>query len=408
MHSITTNSKTKPQTFTKKTLDTQHCIKMQQFLDNEKQIKELKETIQRLKSEYEAFQKKRQSSTEAFTDQDIEKMVSIQDTILSSEQDLRNLQTAANEIDYLTNTSDILFKYYDIVDKGSAHDEAMLMNKPASISSNSILKYLVKSSAEADGGTVPSPHSSNLQNNDKATLLEKYMAFTENNYVKAAEPYDVKGCCGSCGSTNRNIVLNDGLVYCNACHTVEYIIVDNDKPSYKDPAPEISYFSYKRINHLNEWISQIQGKETTEIPEEVYDQILLEIKKQKITNMAELTSAKIKSILKKLRIYKYYEHSVHIINKLNGLPTPHFDPELEEKLRSMFKQTQPLFLKYAPKTRKNFLSYSYVLHKFMQLLGKDEYLPYFHLLKSREKLHDQDKIWKNICEELNWGFIRSL
>ena len=33
---------------------------------------------------------------------------------------------------------------------------------------------------------------------------------------------------------------------------------------------------------------------------------------------------------------------------------------------------------YIPfKNRKNFLSYSYVLHKFLELLGEDEYLQYF-------------------------------
>jgi hypothetical protein len=29
-------------------------------------------------------------------------------------------------------------------------------------------------------------------------------------------------------------------------------------------------------------------------------------------------------------------------------------------------------------------------------------------LKSREKLHLQDQIWKKICEELNWQFIESI
>lgn len=124
--------------------------------------------------------------------------------------------------------------------------------------------------------------------------------------------------------------------------------------------------------------------------------------------MADLTCSKVKEILRTLRCNKYYEHVPHIMNRLNGLPMPHFEPELEEKLRSMFKQIQPLFLKYSPPNRKNFLSYSYVLHKLMQLLGRDEYLPYLSLLKSREKLHQQDVIWKKICEELNWQYIRSL
>lgn len=129
----------------------------------------------------------------------------------------------------------------------------------------------------------------------------------------------------------------------------------------------------------NEWISQIQGKETTQLCNNVIDMILLEIKKQKITNMADLNGKKLKEILKKLRMNKYYEHIPHILNKLNGLPIPHFEPELEEKLRTMFKMIQAPFLRHAPTDRKNFLSYSYVLHKMCQLLGKDEYLQNFSL-----------------------------
>lgn len=52
----------------------------------------------------------------------------------------------------------------------------------------------------------------------------------------------------------------------------------------------------------NEWISQIQGKETTQLCNNVIDMILLEIKKQKISNMADLNAKKLKEILKKLRM----------------------------------------------------------------------------------------------------------
>ena len=80
----------------------------------------------------------------------------------------------------------------------------------------------------------------------------------------------------------------------------------------------------------------------------------------------------------------------------------------EEKLRTMFKEIQTPFMKHCPKDRKNFLSYSYVLHKFVELLGLDEFLPCFPLLKSREKLLQQDRIWKQICQELKWEFIKSI
>ena len=74
----------------------------------------------------------------------------------------------------------------------------------------------------------------------------------------------------------------------------------------------------------------------------------------------------------------------------------------------MFKEIQIPFIRHCPKDRKNFLSYSYVLHKFVELLGLDEFLPSFPLLKSREKLHQQDLIWEKICRDLGWEFIRSL
>ena len=80
----------------------------------------------------------------------------------------------------------------------------------------------------------------------------------------------------------------------------------------------------------------------------------------------------------------------------------------EEELRRMFKEIQIPFQKHCPEDRKNFLSYSYILHKFVQLLELDEFIPCFLLLKSREKLHQQDMIWKNICKELKWQFIPSI
>ena len=124
--------------------------------------------------------------------------------------------------------------------------------------------------------------------------------------------------------------------------------------------------------------------------------------------MATLTNKKVKDYLKRLRLNKYYEHVPHIINRLSGLPPPILSPIVEEKLRIMFKEIQAPFRKVCPPDRKNFLSYYYVLHKFIELLGLDEFKSCFPLLKSREKLHEQDKIWRDICHILKWEFIRSV
>jgi hypothetical protein len=113
-------------------------------------------------------------------------------------------------------------------------------------------------------------------------------------------------------------------------------------------------------------------------------------------------------ILKRLKLNKYYEHIAHINLRINGQPAPVMTRATEEKLRSMFKEIQAPFIKNCPSGRKNFLSYAFVLHKFCQLLGLDDFLHCFTLLKSREKLHHQDQIWEKICAELQWEFIKSV
>ena len=114
------------------------------------------------------------------------------------------------------------------------------------------------------------------------------------------------------------------------------------------------------------------------------------------------------SMLKKLGYNHLYEHIPYIINKLSNLPPPKINGEIENNFLKMFMLIQEPWELYKPKGRKNFLSYSYILYKFCELLELDHLLEFFPLLKSREKLQQQDKIWKNICSELQWEYIPSI
>lgn len=243
---------------------------------------------------------------------------------------------------------------------------------------------------------------------NKDEIYEKYMKVVDKNYIYINN--DDVPIFDKCSICFVEMLLNNntGILICPNCGATENIIIDSDKPSFKEPPKEMTSFCYKRINHLNEFLAQFQAKETTDIPEDVYNEILMEIKKERITNMAHITPEKMRIILKKIKKNDYYEHIPYIINQLNGLPAPVIAPEIEEIIRGMFKAIQIPFEKYCPHKRKNFLSYNYVMYKFFELLELDEYLDCFQLLKSRTKLHQQDLIWKNICSDLNWQFIKSL
>ena len=167
-------------------------------------------------------------------------------------------------------------------------------------------------------------------------------------------------------------------------------------------------YSYKRENHFNEWVSQFQAKESTSVPADVIEELRSEFKKQRIKDFSEVTHEKVKALLKKLGRSRFYEHVPYITTILNGIQPPTMSTELEARLRLMFHQIQKPFEKHRPKDRKNFLSYSYVLYKFCELLGEDDYLPCFPLLKSKEKLYKQDEIWKGICEDLRWAWYKTI
>jgi hypothetical protein len=213
--------------------------------------------------------------------------------------------------------------------------------------------------------------------------------------------------CQTCPDSNIIHIHDTSDLVCDGCGVVVAALI-SEELTYKEEqetSEKVINYSYKRENHFNEWLSQFQAQEMTTIPPEVIEQLRAELKKIKIKNLEDITHAKVRGLLKKLRLNKYYEHVPYITNILSGIKPPNMPQELEEYLRIMFKDIQKPFDENCPTERKNFLSYSYVLYKFCELLGEDEYLQYFPLLKSKEKLYQQDVIWKKICHDLKWEFI---
>lgn len=288
--------------------------------------------------------------------------------------------------DYYIKNADIMLKYY-----GSSDKAQMVSTTPAD--QNTFVKYLNVQVQDA-------PNVSKKELCDEFTTRMKL-----NTAVEPAEK--VTEYCETC-KIARDELSDEGILVCPKCGSEEFMMVVSDFPSFRDPPKERNNYAYKKINHLNEILNQFQAKESTIIPDEVMNEVVYEIKKRRIQNVAELTETGMREILKKLGRSKYYEHATHILSRLNGNPPPIITPENEEKIRTMFQEIQAPFLLYCPDDRTNFLSYSYILYKFFELLELDEYKVYFPLLKSRDRLISHDFIWKKICDYLKWEFISSV
>lgn len=250
---------------------------------------------------------------------------------------------------------------------------------------------------------------------NRGELYKQYMRDVENEYTFENMPKTTNQAfemlCNECQVPFIIDSVESALI-CPKCGMNESFLDTSSSKcltyDQEQTSTSIVSFAYKRSNHLSEHLACFQGKETTNIPKEVIDALRAELKKQRIIDSKKVTTTKVKELLKKLKLQKYYEHTQMITYELNGIKPPTIDSNTEETFKLLFNEIQPVFDRVCPKNRKNFLSYSYVLCKLSELLNRDDLVPFFPLLKSREKLYQQDLIWKDICKELRYEFIPSV
>ena len=260
-------------------------------------------------------------------------------------------------------------------------------------------------SGSNDNGHTPTPSSKTKHDLYKLNCSNVQQYFRNNrqtffDYERYTYRTDL---CAWCGEGEMVPIDSDGMLVCNKCSNFVVYYMETDKPSYKEPPKEACFYAYKRINHFREIIAQFQAKETTQIDPAIISAIENQIRKERIT-LEQFTDSKAKEILKKLGYNKYYEHIPFIKDKL-GIKPPVMSPELEETLCNLFMEIQGPYARFCPDERVNFLNYYYTIYKLCELLGQTQFLPYFPMLKDRDKRIEQDEIWKKICKELKWIFI---
>jgi len=343
------------------TLDSKHEEQLEQFYKNEYEI------IPKLREEKRNLIKKKKK-----TNQDIEKIKNI-------DKNIKKLERAKKE--YYLNNSEYIFEYFETKQQ---------------ISSDSSKPKMVESFFNIN----KSENQESLKTN---TIVKKYLSNIDDSFISLDTYVYDKEKCQYCNKGEVIPIDYEGIMVCNNCFKNTPYLFDHDKPSYKEPPKEVSFYAYKRINHFREILAQFQAKETTQIPAKLIEDLKKQIVKERI-KLEELTNKTTKDMLKKLGYNKYYEHIPFIKDKL-GIKPPIMSQETEEKLCSLFLEIQKPYSIVCPDNRTNFLNYYYTIYKLCEMLNQRQFLSYFPMLKDREKIIEQDEIWKKICKELNWKFI---
>jgi Poxvirus Late Transcription Factor VLTF3 like len=373
------NKKPPPKNIT--TIDEKHTEMLDQFHKIEV------EDIPRLKQEIVVL---KQTIRELTTDQ-VEQYLNLRDMIDAKKTEIKQLKSQKKR--YFLDNSTYIFDYFE-EKKQISSGEAKTVN---------VLHSFFKVRSKNPDRVDPDKYTQSKK------LYEQFWKNVSNEFINPQDYINPSDVCQSCHKGELVPQDEEGILICNNNQCGKFItyIVDSSKPNNKEPPNEVSYTAYIRLNHFKEILSQFQAKETTQIPEEVIQAIRARIKKERIKDLSVLNYTKMREILRKLGLNKYFEH-IQYINSMFGIKPPVMSEELHETLCVLFIEIQKPWATHCPPDRTNFFNYTYTLYQLCVLLDQTQYLPYIPLMKDQQKQKSTDLIWKKVCNDLDWCFFPTI
>ena len=330
-----------------------------------------------------------QNSTHKITKK-TEEYYEMKEKMKNKKREINNLRQKKNK--YLLDNAKYIFHYYEDKQKTSIG---------YNIKDTSTINHFFKIKGKND-------ESSDVNSEKYKQSKKLYQEYWKNVNGEIPNLQDYILSCHNCLICNQGELIpleEEGVLICNNVECGKFVvnIIDNQKPLNKEMPNEVSYTAYIRLNHFKEILSQFQAKETTKIPDELFDAVRNRIVKER-KELKEVNYAEMRSILSTLGYNKYFEH-IQYINSILGIKPPVMDEELHETLCVLFIEIQQPWALFCPTNRTNFFNYTYILCQLCVLLDQKQYLPYIPMMKDRIKQLEQDMIWKDVCMYLDWEYF---
>ena len=279
--------------YTNNNIDEKHSEMLNYFENIEtKEIPRLTIIIDELKLELRQLKKN-----------EIDRIMDIKDEIKDYKLKIKRLKSQKN--DYLLENSKYVFQYFE-------------QKKNISTGGGNQNTNVLNSFFKVKGTTEESSDITSGQYNQSKAFYQNYWKNVNNDILNINDFVVAADICEVCNQGELIPQDEEGILICNneKCGCYVSYIVDSSKPANKEPPSEVSYTAYIRLNHFKEILSQFQAKETTQIPDEVIQAIKDRIKKERIKNYKEINYDKMREILRKLGLNKYFEHIQYINSTL--------------------------------------------------------------------------------------------
>ena len=211
------------------------------------------------------------------------------------------------------------------------------------------------------------------------------------------DPVDGQTHYPGCTGVDWRIHEADGDYVCIGCGSVH----SNMVMQYDDQFFFTKRSSYKRIHHWNERINQFLCLDNPP-PHHIFQSVREWFDARPGT---PITKPKIREALRSMRQQKFVEKWIAIQCHLTDTPPPNPDAAVVERLRVMFATIERHFHNRKPAGRKSMINYNFLFVRTLQHLGQHQYIRFFPLLKSKNKIKQLDDVWRLICSDIDWPYL---
>jgi hypothetical protein len=238
-------------------IDNKHQELIKKFNENKNRKLELQKEQQKIQNELKKIEC---IPNQNISDEQLNQKFDLKERLLEIEKEISNISTIEDPQLYYLNTGHILFQYYNMCNEPvlvqDIEKTPFIIDK--SPLSKSILDFFKNDNDNQSNKSNTTSSNQKLFNSKqrkvltKTEMMDKYMNYVDTRYISDKNKEDDIEICRKCNA-QKYFVNAEGVMICQKCGAQEYILIDCDKPSYKEPPKEIAYFAYKRINHFNIW-----------------------------------------------------------------------------------------------------------------------------------------------------------
>lgn len=232
---------------------------------------------------------------------------------------------------------------------------------------------------------------------------------TQLMHIKHLVPLQPSNYCKICQRiTEWSKDEKHGYAVCVGCSFAKSIATSCKESFYGTDIDIVEPFHYEKRGQFIKCLRQRQAKQLIMLPPSVLDSVRSEILRLQILDPHSLRPKHLRKILKRLGLSNYYDHDVLIWSMVTGTKPPRFTDAQETELISMFDTSLKSYLKHKG-ARNNYLTYSFAIHKMLEILGWDpEIREFYPVLKSDSKREAQEMIFHNMCRDMDWPIHKTM